>query len=366
MIKYITLNLFCLGSFLVLLSCKQPVDSAIGTPKIQASTAKITGKIISPNDRHKNDGFVEIIVPHPISGELAKYKTVIDQSGRFAIDVDVETDFTIIGLHTSIKPHNSLLFKVKSGNVTNLDITYNTNLDIEDVQTVPEMNKYEMMRSLSIINKMLNIYSSEPDPQVPLDNTSPEGFLKHIKTTVNDKLKAIDNDSLISAEWKGHMVRDFRIWYYSAGTFNYEKSIKMAYRNSRDSTAVPRITKIDRSYFSYFKYLDLNNPKYLVCGSFSDFQRQVLRNEILAIPKIGDTDIPTWMAEVKAILSDLVGFKDGQYYDILAANAYGKQLIEDVQPFSKKQKKNVAAYWKDNEIAKILLRKNQQIIAAKK
>lgn len=366
MIKYITLNLICLLSILVLLSCKQPVDTAIGTPRILTGTARITGKIISTNDRHKNDGVVEIMVPHPISGELSKYKTAIDQSGRFTIDVDVETDVSIIGLYTSLKPYNSLLFKVRSGDVTNLDITYSTNFDIKDVQTNPKMNKYEMMQSLPIVNKMLNIYGSEPDPQVPLNDTSPEGFLKHIKTTVNGKLKAIDNDSLMSAEWKGHMTKDFRIWYYSAGTFNYEKSIRMAYRNSKDSAAVPRITKIDKSYFSYFKDLDLNSPQYLVCGSFSDFQKRVLGNEILAIPKIAETDIPTWMTGVKAILADLIGFRDGQYYDILAANAYGKQLIEDAQPLSDKQKKNIAAYWKEDEIAKILLRKNQKVIAVKK
>jgi hypothetical protein len=366
MTKHITFHLFCLFGFLVLLSCKRTVDTTIGTPKIQAGIAKITGKIISSNDRHKSDGVVEIMVPHPISGELSKYKTPIDQSGRFAIDIDVETDVSIIGLYTSLKPYNSLLFKVRSGGVTNLDITYSMNLDIKDVQTDPQMNKYEMMQSLPIINKMLNIYGSEPDPQVPLNDTSPEGFLKHIKTTVDDKLKAIDNDSLLSAEWKGHMTKDFRIWYYSAGTFSYEKSIEMAYRHSKDSAAVHKITKIDKSYFGYFKDLDLNSQQYLVCGSFSDFQKRVLGNEILAIPKIAETDIPTWMTSVKAILSNLVGFKNGQYYDILAANAYGKQLIEDAQPLSEKQKKNIAAYWKENEIAKILLRKNQQVIAAKK
>jgi hypothetical protein len=349
-----------------LLSCKQPVDTAIGTPKIHAGKAKITGKIISPNDRYKDNGVVEIFVPHPISGEASRYKAVIDQSGKFAIDVDVETDVSIISLYTSLKPYNTLLFKVRSGDVTNLDITYSMNLEIIDVQTKPKMNRYEIMQSRPIIDKMLGIYSSEPDPRLPLNDTSPEGFLKHIKTTVNDKLEAVDKDSLLSEEWKGYMTRDFRIWYYAIGAFNYETSIKMAYRNSKDSTTVPKITKIDKSYFNYFKDLDLDNPQYLVCGTFSDFQKSVLTNEILAIPKIAETDIPTWMAEVKAILSDLVGFKDGQYYDILAANAYGKQLIEDVQPLSDKQKKNIASYWKENEIAKILLRKNRQVMAAKK
>jgi hypothetical protein len=65
----------------------------------------------------------------------------------------VETDISLIALYTSVKPHNSLLVKVRSGGTTDIDITYNQNLDIEDVETAPEMNKYEMMRSLPIINQ---------------------------------------------------------------------------------------------------------------------------------------------------------------------------------------------------------------------
>mgnify|MGYP003463977308 CR=1 FL=1 len=39
-------------------------------------------------------------------------------------------------------------------------------------------------------------------------------------------------------------------------------------------------------------------------------------------------------------------------------NAYGRQLIDEAKPLTEKQKKNIAEYWKDGEIAKILLRKN--------
>jgi hypothetical protein len=361
--KKLKVNLIYLFSFLLLLSCKPTMDTAIGTPKIKAGTAKITGKIISPKEKREDESFVEIFVPHPISGEFFKYKTAIDQSGRFSIDVDMETDFSLIGLYTSLKPHNSLLVKVRSGGTTNIDITYNQNLDIEDVQTKPEMNKYEMMRSLPIINQILGIYDSKPEPQIQLNDTSPEAFLKHIKTSVSGKLKIIDKDSLLSKEWKEALARDFRIWYYRVGTFDYEKSIKMAYRNTnRDTTIIPKIQKIDRSYFGFLKDLDLNNPQYLICPSFMDFQKEILKNDILALPEIGERDIPSWLVNVKAILSDVVGFTDGQYYDILAANAYGRQLNEEVRPLTEKQKKNIADYWKDGEIAKILLRKNQQVV----
>src|SRR5690606_4696469 len=53
---------------------------------------------------------------------------------------------------------------------------------------------------------------------------------------------------------------------------------------------------------------------------------------------------------------------EGPYYDILAANAYARQLNEEVRPLSEKQKEHIAHYWKNGEIAKILLRKNKQVV----
>jgi hypothetical protein len=166
--KKIKVNLICLFSFILLLSCKADLDSGIGVPKIKAGRAKITGKVKSPNDSHKNNGVVDIFVTHPISGEIFKYKADIDQSGKFSIDVDVETDVSLIALYTSVKPHKTLLVKVKTDGTTNIDITYNENLEISDVETTPQMNKVDMMQGLPIVYKMVGIYDAVPEPQIPL------------------------------------------------------------------------------------------------------------------------------------------------------------------------------------------------------
>jgi hypothetical protein len=361
--KKIKVNFICLFSFLLLLSCKPAMDTAIGTPKIKAGTAKLTGKIISPKDRIGDDSSVNIFVPHPISGEIYKYKTTIDQSGRFSIDIDVETDVSLIGLSTSLMPYNSLFVKVRSGGVTNMDITYNLDLNIEDVRTTPRMSKHDMMQSMKVINDMLGIYDSKPEPQMVLYDKSPETYINFVQTSYSDKFEILKKDSLVSKEIKEILARDFKIWRYSIGVFDYDKSMKDNFRRmAKDTTVIPNIQKIDRSYFSFLKDFDLNNPQYLVCSSFSDFQIKMLKNTTLALPEIAEQDIPSWLTSVKAILSDVVGFKDGQYYDILAANAYGRQLNEEVTPLTEKQKKNIADYWKEGEIAKILLRKNQQVV----
>src|SRR5690606_6204192 len=114
------------------------------------------------------------------------------------------------------------------------------------------------------------------------------------------------------------------------------------------------------------KDFNLNDPQYLHAFMFPEFQDSILNNEVLGIPVIGESDIPSWLASVKRILADLVGFDEGPYYDILAANAYGRKLNEQVEPLTDKQKENITDYWKDGEIAKILLRKNEQLIELNK
>lgn len=133
-----------------------------------------------------------------------------------------------------------------------------------------------------------------------------------------------------------------------------------------DEDNKPELQKIDRSYYRFLKDFKLNDPQYLHTSEFLNFQKEILQNEVLGLPEIAESDIPSWLASVKAVLSDLVGFDNGPYYDILAANAYARQLNEEVRPLTKKQKEHIAAYWKDGEIAKILLRKNQQVVELSK
>lgn len=46
MTKFKTLQLFCLLGILVLLSCKQPIETPIGTPKIHAVKRRLLAKLL--------------------------------------------------------------------------------------------------------------------------------------------------------------------------------------------------------------------------------------------------------------------------------------------------------------------------------
>src|SRR5690606_36567098 len=129
------------------------------------------------------------------------------------------------------------------------------------------------------------------------------------------------------------IAKDYRLFLYTGHVFDYEAEMKRNYRNAtQDIVGEPEIQKIDRSYFRFLKDFNLNDPQYLHTFTFAEFQNLILQNEVLDLPKIGDNDIPSWLASVKAILADLIGFDEGPYYDILAANAYAHQLNEEIKP----------------------------------
>lgn len=354
-------TLFYILSFLLFLSCKPSADAVVDVPTIiVAGTAKITGRITSSNGANKDINVI-IGVPHPISGEYVKYNALVDRSGKFSIDIDVETDVSMISLYASLNPVKSLYFKLKSGSVTNIDIAYNSNFDIESINASPEMNKNDMTLSLEVMGKMID-YKPNRAPKSLYDK-SPDVFLDHVKTATSERLEILNNETLISKERKELLSKDFRLFIYAGFVFDYEKYMMLNYRNvTQDDINKPVIQKVDKSYYGFLRDFKLNDPQYLNCYSFIEAQNEILGNEILGLPVIGDSDVPAWLAKVKVTLSDLVGFKDGPYYDILAANAYGRQLTEEVKPLSEMQKKNIAAYWKDGEIAKILLRKNKQVV----
>lgn len=329
---------------------------------IVAGTAKITGRITIPESIKKDNIFVTITVPHPISGEHVRYEAIVDQYGKFSMVFDVETDTSFIGLYTSVNPYKTLIVKCFNGNETHIDMAYNSDLDIKNINVKPTMNQNDMSLSMEVLNKMIG-YRPDRSP-TPLYDKSTDEFLNYTKSIVSERLRIfVDKDTLITKEFKGIVSKEFRLFMYVTFVFDYEEEMIRNYRNvTSDTVNKPEIQKIDRSYFDFLKDLNLNDPQFLQTFTFSEIQNAILRNEVLELPVIGENDITTWLTNVKVILSDLVGFDDGPYYDILVANAFSRQLKDEIQPLTEKQKENIAHYWKDGEIAKILFRKNKEVV----
>ncbi|MFC7526667.1 TlpA family protein disulfide reductase [Parapedobacter sp. GCM10030251] len=361
----IKIKLLFACSLLFFLSCNPATEKNTGGTAIVAGKSKITGRIITPDGQNKDSITVTITVQHPISGENVRHQVLADQSGKFSLDFDMETETSLFGLYTSVNHHKVLYVKSINNDSTQINIAYDSDLSIKNAAVTPAMNQYDMRQSMEVLNKMIEYRPERPDLVYPrLYDKSTDEFLDKARSTVSKRLaQFVDHDELFSKEFKGFIAKDFRLFLYTGQVFDYEAEMKRNYRNAtQDRVGKPEIQMIDRSYFRFLKDFDLNDPQYLHTFTFAEFQNLILQNEVLGLPVIGESDIPSWLASVKAILADLVGFDDGPYYDILAANAYGRQLNEQVEPLTEKQKEHITQYWKDGEIAKILFRKNQQVI----
>ncbi|MGO3195502.1 MAG: TlpA family protein disulfide reductase [Sphingobacterium sp.] len=357
--------LFVCSLFLFFLSCNRATEINTDTTTIVAGASKITGRIIPPDGQKKDSIILTITITHPITGENVRHEVLADQSGKFSLDFDMEVETSLLGLYTSVNPHKVLYIKTINNDSVHADIAYDSDLNIKNADVTPAVNQYDMRQGVEMLNKMIDYRPNDPDWKYPhLYDKSTDEFLDYAKSNVSKKLALfVDNDQILSKEFKGFIAKDYRLFLYTLHVFDYEAEMKRNYRNAtRDTMGTPKIQKIDRSYFRFLKDFNLNDPQYLHTFTFSEFQNAILQNEVLGLPVIGENDIPSWLASVKAILSDLVGFDDGPYYDILAANAFGRQLNEQVKPLSEKQKENITRYWEDGEIAKILFRKNEKII----
>lgn len=361
----IKIKIFYLCSFLFLLSCNRATEINTYATTIVAGTSKITGRIISPDGQNKDSIKVTITVQHPISGEVVGHEVIADTSGKFSFSFDVETDTSLVGLSTSVNVYKMILVKAMKGESTQVDINYGSDLNIKYVDVTPAMNKYDMIQSMEALHKMIEYRPKDPNWVYPSHyNKSIDEFLDFAKSNVSKRLALfVDNENLFSKEFKGLIAKDYRLFLYTAHLFDYEAHMKRNYRNAtQDTVGMPKIQKIDRSYYRFLKDFNLNDPQYLHTFTFAELQDSILKNEVLGLPVIGDSDIPSWLVSVKVILADLVGFDEGPYYDILAANAYGLQLNEQMTPLSEKQKEHINHYWGNGEIAKILFRRNEQVI----
>ena len=180
------------------------------------------------------------------------------------------------------------------------------------------MNKYDAMQNMDILIRMANYRPIDPNWEYPkFYDKSIDDFLAFANSNVSKRIDLfVNKDNLISNEFKDLIAKDYRLFLYTAHVFNYESTIKRNYRNAtQDTINIPKIQKIDRSYFIFLKDFDLNDLQYLNTFTFPEFQDSILQNNVLGIPMIGDSDIHKWLTYLKSVLSDLVGFDDGQYYD---------------------------------------------------
>lgn len=363
--KILLKSIFLIGICFVSLSYAHANNDQLPNPKIKAGIAKVSGKI---NNYHPKNGeqspVLTMYVPNPVTAEPGKFETHLSEDGSFQFEVPIECNTTLGCIVSGIYNGGVSVF-LASNEETKLEITYDENGHIKvNTSSRPELSSVDMLNSVNVLGKIERYHSPE---RPPLYSMKLEDFVHYTMGNLEQRLTIATNDSTLSKSAKNYISNEFKLIFLNNVLFGYKENMLLDYRNnmrSKPNEGPDNFTpqEPNKSYYAFLKYFNLNDPQYLYNGTYMEVLQTILSNETLNIPKINDTPIQDWLKGVKTTMADLIGSDTGLFYDLLAANAYSLQFNNELKPLSDKQKENIKRYFKDEEITKILLRKNEIII----
>ncbi|WP_165024350.1 TlpA family protein disulfide reductase [Dysgonomonas sp. ZJ279] len=362
-----------IGTCFIFLSFTSSPKDRLPEPNIEAGIAKVSGKIAN---LHKGGGkdnmMLTLAVSDPITSGLNYYNILLNDDDSFSLEVPIEVSHVIGSLQCSFL-EMSFIVNLAPNEETKLEIIF----DDDGLATVKRLSGPNFIHDNFNRwgNLIVGMATSEFDPKY-INRDSVNHFIEDPKTYVpfamhydlGYRLRLVKNDRDISEMEKNLLIDNFNLFYTVGNLFWFNDVMGRLYNDTRiegdTTTFTPQ--NPDKSYYVFLKEFNLNDPQYLYTEKYQSLMQLILRNDTLAIPKIDEIPIDQWLIEVKAIMGELVGFDSGLFYDVLIANAYSRQFIDEMRPLSTKQTKNINSYFKGGEIEKILLRKNKQILALDK
>jgi thiol-disulfide isomerase/thioredoxin len=344
--------------YALLFSCTNKNEIKFGAPQIQSGLATISGKVINFNPEIQ-DQTLTLFVSNPVTAKDGIFETVLDNNGNFSFEVPIEcqttsfirSDFYNGGLAICLIPNKEITLNIASQENGAIEIVKTSrlfDLNINDAVNIGKtMDKMIQHRSANVLAK------------------NPEEFAQIAIRNLEKKLEIAKNDPDLSESAKKYVINEFKLLYLNGRLLNYQSMMYLDYMNTKSEEESDDFIppEPDRSYYSFLKYFDLNDPEYLKASFYPKVIQSILSNKTLNIPPIKDYPVPEWIAKIE--MSNLTGIDTGLFYELLAANAFVKQLNEESKPFSDKQQENIRNYFKNEEISKILLLKNEEIVNKK-
>jgi len=346
----------------------QNTKDQLPDPKIKAGIVKMSGSIsnlkLSEGERTI---MIEIWVRNPVTGEYSKYKTNLDENNRFSIDIPLECSKALVGFFvgSETKYYGNGFVGLEQGKEFQLNIVFD---DKDDMKIDAKGGLNLSFDDITNIEKAAERFEFYPSTRVDYYKMTPKKFAEHeLSISLKVRSKSALDSLVFSEKINKFLINDFNMRFVKGRLFYYkkdaEKSFNMAdveYPFYADYTAV----EPDKSYYSFLRKFNLNNPQYLYCFSYSEFLQRFLSIAAFKIPKIKDTPIDEWLGGVKTTVQNVIGFDSGLFYDMLAANAYAIQLNDRKEPLTDKQVENIKNYYKNKneDYSKILLKKNEEVI----
>lgn len=356
-------NLFCLISlcFVIIGASCNNLDQ-LPEPYIQAGTAKLSGKVSGFQLNELDEApTLMLYTSNPVTAKTLVTKATLSEDGLFSFEVPIECSTSVSSLSSNFY-ENTLFMCLTDGKETSFELI---NDGEGNAKITMEGDLFLSNNDLDNLSPAFVKMLLHQTPNVlPRYSMSMEEFIPYEMKNLERKLAITYTDSLLSKKGKQYLTNEFKLFFLHFRLFDYKFMMKLDYLDfNKDDTLLNGYTPKNpsRSYYGVLKRFDLNNPLYLYNESYATLLQTILSNDTLNIPLINDSPIEEWLKEVKPIMADLVGFKSGLFYDMLAANAYAMQFNEKQQPLSERQLEAIKRYFKNKGITDVLLRKNEEI-----
>ena len=348
---------FILGICVLTIACSSSNKNVLPEPKIQAGTAKLSGKI----EGYKPDMEITLSVPTPITMDLQRQNIKIGDDGTFSIEIPIETN-PAIGFIYNAGTEDGYTVSLEDNKETKIVINkdsirvisgpyfyteYNIHTSEAMIKAAQTASRYDLLNK-----EVLDTCLENPKRYIPINQYD-----------LNKRLEIFEKDTLLSQQSKIYLTYYIKT-HHIATPLQFSEELKNLWRNVRekDDTTSIKVNEPDLSYYTFLKAYDLGNPYYLYSEVYGRIFQTILRNETFNIPEIKEIPINEWLAGVKNTMAELIGTDTGLFYDMIISQAYMRQLMYLMEPLSEKQIQNIKEYFKDAEIAKVILRKNNEIV----
>ncbi|TFD97843.1 TlpA family protein disulfide reductase [Dysgonomonas capnocytophagoides] len=344
--------------FIITMPCYSNLQNNTIRPEIKLDTVKLSGKITDYRTNVHKPTSITLTIYQPISGNKKNIKAILNENRSFELQVETEisTSITYVNIEGNDYP---LLIDLHTQKETILDIEYNKEGELL-------VNGNQLFTSFDIINtasNMTNMILSESDFHIKdLYLVSPDSCKTALEQEMDSRLyKYVTTNKDFSTFAKEYQTIAFKLFWITQMAFNIEQSMNTERQQRNNIKSIENI-KIDKMFYSFLKELDLNNPLILLSPDLNKFIENLLFETSLKIPLIKDTPIDIWLSNVKYILSDIIGFDEGLFYDLLAANAYSIQMKNTKKPLNNKQRKNIREYFHGNDIEMMLFKQDDECL----
>jgi thiol-disulfide isomerase/thioredoxin len=310
--------------------------------EINPGFASITGQLFDslPAIQKDNPMMIMLTVTDLILGQDIDYEVPMDSQGKFSFSIPVSCpsygriSSEMFDAAVSLIPNEETQLKITLDKIDNAKITSLKGL----------VWSSKDMENINVVNQEVFEVMMENQETFPQEKLSQETYSQYVINNMEQELSLIKNTTKLPAELKQIVYYNLSLFYLS-NLLNYQ------------------LEKPNRSYYSFLSRFDLNNPQYVYSNYYHEALKSILTNEIFNIPPVRESSINSWLMEVRTIMADLIGSDNGLFYDLLAANAYMKQLKEEQKPLTDIQKQNIKQYFTNPSITHSLLEENEQIIA---